>query len=85
MTEDLNLSVTEDRIKDMPLETFYNIDEPSPKVMVDFVAHFVQDDGEYLPFKEAVARVLTGRKVSDIEQIMIDLKDAMEEMAVPKE
>ena len=84
MTEDLNLVVTEERIKDMDLETFYYIDTPSPKTMVDFVAHFVQDDGEYLPKDEAIKLVLTGRKVADIESIMVSLKDAMEEMAVPK-
>ena len=83
--QDLNLVVTEDRIKDMPLETFYHIDSPSPKVMVDFVSHFVTGEGgEYLPQSDAVALVLAGRKVSDIEAIMTDLKDAMEEMAVPK-
>ena len=84
--EDLNLVVEEERIKDMDLETFYNIDNESPKATVDFVAHFVTDvDGEYVTKKEAVRRVITGRKIRDVEAIMAELRVAMEQMALPKE
>ena len=86
MVEDLNLLVTEDRIRDMPLETFYNIDGGTPKSSVDFVTHFVSDeDGNYLEPKEALEAVLTDRTIGDIEEVMEQLKDAMEEMSVPKE
>ena len=86
MTEDLNLLVTEERIKDMPLETFYNIDGGTPKSSVDFVVHFVSgEDGEYLEPEEALKVVLTDRTIRDIEEIMEQLKEAMEEMAVPNE
>ncbi len=47
MAQDLNLLVSEERIKDMDLETFYNV-EGSPKATVEFVAHFVTEDGKYL-------------------------------------
>lgn len=83
--QDLNLVVTEERVKDMDLETFYYIDANSPKATVDFVAHFVCDDkDEFLEKDEAVKRVIIGRKIRDVEEIMDDLKTAMEEMAVPK-
>ena len=87
MAADLNLVVTEDRVQDMDLETFYHIgDSKSPKSTIDFVAHFVVDeDGNYPEKKEAIAMVVAGRKISDIEEIMEQLTKAMEEMAVPKE
>ncbi len=86
MIEQLNIQVSEDRIKDMDLETFYHIDSNSPTAMIDFVAHFVVgENGSYLEKDAAVLQVLTGRKVKDIEQIMEDLKEAMDLMAVPKE
>jgi hypothetical protein len=84
--QELNLVVTEDRVKDMELETFYYIDNKSPKATVEFVAHFVCDEkGEYLEKPDAVKAVIVGRKVRDVEEIMEDLQAAMEEMAVPKE
>ena len=87
MPQDLNLVVTEERVQDMDLETFYHIgDTKAPKSAVDFVAHFVADEnGNYLEKDEALSLVLTGRKVGDIEEIMEQLTEAMEEMAVPKE
>ena len=87
MAADLNLVVTEDRVNDMDLETFYHIgDSKSPKSTIDFVAHFlVGDDGKYLEKKVAVSLVIVDRKVSDIEKIMEQLTEAMEAMAVPKE
>ncbi len=84
--QDLNLVVTEERVKDMDLETFYYIDSNSPKATVDFVAHFVADEkGEYLEPKDAVLAVIKGRKIRHVEEIMENLKTAMEEMAVPNE
>lgn len=86
MLENLNLVVTEERIKDMPLETFYNIGNESPKATVDFVVHFVADEsGNYLEHEDALKLVVTGRKIRDVEEIMEQLKEAMEEMAVPKQ
>jgi len=86
MPKDLNLLVTEERIKDMPLETFYNIEGGTPKSSVDFVVHFVSDeDGNYLSEEDALKVVLSGRTIRDIEEVMEQLKEAMEEMAVPKE
>ena len=84
MAEDLNLVVTEDRIKDMDLETFYNIQE-SPKATLDFVAHFVYEDGKYLEPEVAIKKVITGRKLRDVEAIMEELREAMEDKAVPNE
>lgn len=85
MAEDLNLHVTEERIKDMPLETFYNLDGSSPRATVDFVTHFVVDEkNEFLEKSEALKLVLAGRTIKDVEEIMEQLKEAMEEMAVPK-
>ncbi|MCK5644650.1 MAG: hypothetical protein KAJ19_27880 [Gammaproteobacteria bacterium] len=98
MTSDLNLIVTDERIQDMSLETFYNL-EGSPKATVDFVAWFVtdedgkhmagyvkDDDGaEVLDNKEAVKLVLQGRRVKDVEEIMGQLREAIEDRAVPKE
>ena len=95
---DLNLIVTDERIQDMSLETFYNL-EGSPKATVDFVAWFVTgedgkhlanyvdgDDGEeVLHNGEAVRLVLQGRRVKDVEEIMVQLRDAIENRAVPKE
>lgn len=83
MSDDLNLLVTEDRIRNMDLETFYNV-EGSPKATIDFIAHFVTVDGEYPPKNEAVKRVLSGRKLADLEEISQQLQDAMEMRAVPK-
>ena len=83
--QDLNLVVDEERIKDMDLETFYNIDNNSPKATVDFVAHFVANErDEYLDKAEALKAVITGRKIRDVEEIMNQLREAMEEMSVPK-
>lgn len=82
---DLNLVVDEERIKDMELETFYNLEGNSPKATVDFVAHFVTVDGDYTDKETAVKMVITGRKIRDVEEIMEQLKEAMEEQAVPKE
>ena len=84
MAEDLNLLVSEDRIRDMDLETFYNV-EGSPKATVEFVAHFVTKDGKYLKKEDAVLIVIRGRKIKDVETIMEDLREAMEANAVPKE
>lgn len=84
--QDLNIIVTQDRVRDMDLETFYYIDSNSPKATVDFVAHFLCDDkDEYLEKEVAVKQLIVGRKIRDVEDIMEDLKTAMEEMAVPKE
>lgn len=84
--EDLNLVVTEERIKDMELEVFYNVDSKSPRDTVDFVAHFVQIDGRYPEDKaDAVRVILKGRKVGDIEGIMEQLIEAIEQVSVPKE
>lgn len=86
MASDLNLIVTEERVRDMDLELFYQIDSTSPKATIDFVAHFVGDDhGHYLPKDEAVKLVLSGRKVKDLDEIMAQLVEAIEGMAVPKE
>lgn len=96
--EDLNLVVSDDRIQDMSLETFYNL-EGSPKATVDFVAWFVTgDDGKYLANyvvgddgeesldnREAVAKVVKGRRIKDVEKIMEDLREAIENKVVPKE
>ena len=84
MAEDLNLVVTEERVRDMDLETFYNL-EGNAKATIDFVAHFVTVDGEYVPKEDAVRIVIRGRKLREIEDIVTDLCDAMEETAVPKE
>ena len=101
MTSDLNLIVTDERIQDMSLETFYNL-EGSPKATVDFVAWFVTDEdgkhmakyakvdvngaeSEVLDNKEAVKLVLQGRRVKDVEEIMNQLREAIENRAVPKE
>lgn len=82
---DLNLIITEDRLKDMDLETFYNA-ESNPKATVDFVAHFVGDDqGRYLDKADAVSLVIKGRKLSDLAEIVTDLKEAIELQLVPKE
>lgn len=93
---DLELLVTDERMKDMSLETFYNL-ENSPKATVDFVAWFVTKDGKYLANfleqedgsevldnKEAVKHVVTGRHIKDVEGIMEDLRSAIENKAVPK-
>ena len=93
---DLNLVVSDERIQDMSLETFYNL-EGSPKATVDFVAWFVADeDGKYLAYydeedgvetlvnRDAVRLVLTGRRVKDVEEIMGDLRKAIENKVVPK-
>ena len=83
--EDLKLVVTEERMKDLELALFYGL-ETSPVKMVDFIAHFVVgEDDEYLKKDEAVAVVLEGRKLRDLEVIMGDLQNAMEMSAVPKE
>lgn len=80
---DLTLKVTEERLRDLDLETFYYIDT-SPRAAIDFVAHFVVgEDGEYLPKPQAVKLVLTGRKVSDINELAEELRRRMEETAVP--
>ena len=84
MAQDLNLLVSEERIKDMDLETFYNV-EGSPKATVEFVAHFVTEDGKYLEKQAADLVVIQGRKIRDVEEIMAQLQKAMEENAVPKE
>ena len=84
MAEDLNLLVSEERIRDMDLETFYNV-EGSPRATVEFVAHFVTKDGEYIEKEDAVLMVIRGRKIRDVEGIMNDLREAMEAHAVPKE
>ena len=84
MAQDLNLLVSEERIKDMDLETFYNV-EGSPKATVEFVAHFVTKDGDYLEKDEAVLAVIRGRKIRDVEEIMEQLQEAMQANAVPKE
>lgn len=97
MANDLNLIVTDERISDMSLETFYNL-EGSPKATVDFVAWFVTgDDGNYLANyveddegaetldnAEAVAIVVEGRRIRDVEKIMEDLREAIENKVVPK-
>ena len=71
----------------------------SPKATVDFVAWFVTgEDGKHLAFYEenedgievlndgdAVRLVLQGRRVKDVEEIMGQLRDAIENRAVPKE
>ena len=94
---DLNLVVTDERIQDMSLETFYNL-EGSPKATVDFVAWFVADEeGKYLANyvedddgaeelddREAVRLVLQGRRVKDVEVIMNQLREAIENRVVPK-
>ena len=80
----LNLKVTDDRVANVDLETFYFL-ESSPKSMIDFVAHFVTDEeGNYLEGKEAVKVVVAGRKIEDIEEIVSQLQKAMEDQAVPK-
>jgi hypothetical protein len=85
MAEDLTLIVKEDRLAGMDLETFYFV-ETNPKAMIDFVAHFVADEnGNFLPKPEAVKKVLTGRTVADIKDIVEQLRDSMEEGVVPKE
>jgi len=96
--QDLNLIVSDERIQDMSLETFYNL-EGSPKATVDFVAWFVADEGgmyladyrtdvetgvESLFNKDAVRLVLTGRRVKDVEEIMTQLREAIENKVVPK-
>lgn len=82
---DLNLVITEERLNDVDLETFYFL-ETNPKAMIDFVAFFVAgDDGEYLDQMEAVRRVIKGRKVKDIAEIATDLRDAMEKGIVPNQ
>lgn len=81
---DLNLRVTEERVKDMDLETFYNV-EKSNRALIDFVAHFCTDeDGNYYERNEAVKQVISGRKIRDVESIYEDLNEAMEQEAVPK-
>jgi hypothetical protein len=87
MTEqaDLNIVVTEERMNDMSLETFYAVDS-TPKAMIDFVAHFVVgEDGNYLEPKPAAKLVVTGRKIADIEGIMTELREAMDEGIVPNQ
>lgn len=77
--KDLNLVVTEDRMQDMDLKTFYGVDN-SPKDMVDFIAHFmVGPDGNYMERKPAIADLTGGRKVADLEQIMEQLRESMED------
>lgn len=85
MPEDLNIVITEDRVKDMDLELFYNIESKSPKTTVEFIAHFVQIDGAYPAKEDAIRQVLNGRKVKDLEGIMEQVVEAIEDMAVPKE
>ena len=82
---DLNIVVTEERMQDMSLETFYNVDS-TPRAMIDFVAHFVVgEDGNYLDQKPAAKLVTKGRKIADIEDIMTDLREAMDEGIVPNQ
>lgn len=81
--EDLNLVVTESRLKEIPLETFYGIDN-SPKAQLEYIAHFVADeDGKYLPKAQAIKLVMDGRTLADLEGIAEQLFSAMNEAAVP--
>ena len=83
--KELNLVVTEDRLRDLSLETFYYVDT-QPKAMLDFVAHFVVDSkGEYLELEDAIQLVISGRRIADIETLVEELKDSMELSAVPNE
>lgn len=80
----LNLIVTEQRVQDVPLEVFYLIEDGSPRILIDYIAHFVADEnGEYLPQEKAVKEVVTGRTLGDLEAIASQLKDAVEEGIVP--
>lgn len=82
--KDLDLKVTEDRINDVPLETFYGVNS-NPRNQIDFIAHFVVDeDGNYMQNKGAVKAVTSGRTIGDLETITKQLIDAMENTAVPK-
>lgn len=81
---DLNLIVTEDRVKDVPLEVFYHLEDGSPKTLIHYIAHFVADEnGEYLDRDQAVPIVLQGRTVGDIESIAAQLRSAVEDGVVP--
>jgi hypothetical protein len=82
----LDLLVTEDRLRDLDLETFYYVDT-NPRAMLDFVAHFVvgEDQETYLEKEQAIKLVITGRKIADIEALVESLKDSMELSTVPNE
>lgn len=81
---ELDLKVTEARINDVDLETFYNLDT-NPKAPIDFVAHFaVDEEGRYLPKADAIKLVLKGRKLGDIKELSEQLQQAIEDAAVPK-
>lgn len=79
----LNLIVTEERIAETPLEIFYFL-EDGGKIIIDYIAHFVADEsGNYLPHKDAVAKVINGRTMKDLEEIGDQLRNAIEEGVVP--
>lgn len=82
---DLTLQVTEDRLKLVPLETFYTLSD-SPKSSMDFVAHFMVDEnGEYfVDQSEALQILFKGRTFGDIEELSTQVRDAIDETAVPK-
>lgn len=84
MAEELNLVVDSDRLSEMDLETFYNVDT-NPKSLVEFIAHFVTEDGEFLEKEKAIQKVIKGRKIKDLEPVAEELREAMEATAVPKE
>ena len=83
--EELNLVISEERMKEIPLDVFYGLTaKKNPGAMVEYVAHFVADEnGEYLPPEKAVATVTKGRTLGDLEAIAAQLQEALEREFVP--
>lgn len=80
----MKILVTDDRIMDIPIGLIEDSTSGDFSVQVDMVSHFVaEEDGKYLSREDAreFARSIPFRELLNIfEQI----KDAMEEIAVPK-
>lgn len=84
LAEDLNLVVTEERLREVDLETFYNLEKTS-SASIDFIAHFMVDEaGTYMQKSDALKVLFKGRKIKDIESIAEQLMDEIQENAVPK-
>lgn len=82
---ELNLVITEERIKQLPLEVFYMMGDQTPQLAIDYIAHFVTDGkGDYLPKADAIKKVLKGRTIGDVETLMEQIKEAMDEATFPK-